>query len=92
MRRLQEFSVRGVKQRALSAAQDLRVDTGHMNTLHVWNVTPAFQHRVLNSIHLCYSVATRSLAAFTVHTFLLHCAGFLFRRKPSEVIYTDSGN
>lgn len=54
-------------------------------TMLVWNVTPAFQCRALNSIHLCFSVATRSLAAFTDTHSCFYCASFFFV-KPPEVI------
>lgn len=61
------------------SAQGSRVDTKRIEyTVLVWNVTPAFQHRALHSIHLCFSVATRSLAAFTDPHSWFYCAGFFF--------------
>lgn len=51
----------------------------------VWNVTPALQHLVLNSIHLCFSVATRSLAAFTDTHSWFYCA-VCFVRSPQRLL------
>lgn len=53
-------------------------------TMLVWNVTPAFQRPALNSIHLCFSVATRSLAGFTDTHSCFYCASFFFFGKTSR--------
>lgn len=57
----------------------------------VWNVTPALQHRVFNSIRLYFSVATRSLAAFTDPHSCFNCAGLLFLKKPPKKLRHHGG-
>lgn len=71
------------------SAQDLHMDTGRTKcTVFVWNVAPAFQHRLLNSIHLRFSVTTRSLAALTDPHSCLYCAGrvgFFWNKTPKVI-------
>ena len=67
------------------SAKGLHLDTGQMEyTALVWNVTPVFQHQALERVHVCFSVAARSLAAFTDMNSWFCCGGCFFLEEASR--------
>lgn len=81
---LESFYLRVVEIHALSFSFKIYTWTQDSTeyTMLVWNVTPAFQRPALNSIHLCFSVATRS-GRVHWHAFLLLLCKFFFFGKTS---------